>query len=93
MNLVAKEFIAAQDPANPGVLVLSRFTGASEELREAILVNPYHPEDVAGGIHQGLTMPREERIERHQKLTTCIERHTSEWWFKAFLAELAATRN
>ena len=93
MNLIAKEFIAAQDPANPGVLVLSRFTGASEELRDAILVNPYHPEDVADGIHRGLTMPLAERIERHQKLTACVERHTAEWWLKTFLEELAASRN
>ena len=93
MNLVAKEFIAAQDPADPGVLVLSRFAGASEELRDAILVNPYHPEDVADGIHEGLTMPLAERVERHQKLAACVERRTAEWWFKAFLEGLAAAQN
>ena len=49
MNLVAKEFIAAQDPADPGVLVLSRFAGAAEQLKEALLVNPYDTEGTAGG--------------------------------------------
>ncbi|MBI3128039.1 MAG: trehalose-6-phosphate synthase [Candidatus Tectomicrobia bacterium] len=92
MNLVAKEFVAAQDPEKPGALVLSRFTGASEELRDAILVNPYHPEDVADGIQRALTMSLEERIARHRKLAACVERHSSRWWFESFLAELASTR-
>ncbi len=90
MNLVAKEFIASQDPEDPGVLVLSRFTGAAEEMTEAVLVNPYLPEDVADGIHEALSLPLGERVERHRRLMEKITRHSSEWWFKAFLAELAA---
>jgi trehalose 6-phosphate synthase len=62
MNLVAKEFIAAQDPADPGMLVLSRFAGAAEQLKEALLVNPYDTQGTAEAIQRALTMPVEERI-------------------------------
>src|SRR5258708_26979494 len=68
MNLVAKEYVAAQDPDDPGVLILSRFAGAAIEFRRALLVNPYDPESVAGAIAQALTMPIEERRARHQGL-------------------------
>ena len=60
--------IAAQDPADPGVLVLSRFAGAAEQLREALLVNPYDTHGTAETVQQALQMPLEERRERHQKL-------------------------
>ncbi|MFH1764890.1 MAG: trehalose-6-phosphate synthase [Gemmatimonadota bacterium] len=89
MNLVAKEYIACQDPDDPGVLVLSRFAGAAEEMAEAVLVNPYLPEDVADGIHRALSMPRRERVERHRKLLEQVRLHTSDWWFKSFLRDLA----
>src|ERR1700709_1694655 len=72
MNLVAKEYIAAQDPADPGVLVLSRFAGAAEQLREALLVNPYDPHATAETVQQALQMPLDERRERHQKLLARI---------------------
>lgn len=88
MNLVAKEYLAAQIPEDPGVLVLSRFTGAAEELTEAVLVNPYLPEDVADGIDRALSMPLQERVERHEILQEKVQRHTAEWWFKTFLREL-----
>src|SRR4029077_856142 len=71
MNLVAKEFIAAQNPADPGVLVLSRFAGAAEQLTDALIVNPYDAEAVANCIHQGLIMPLEERQARHKSLLAC----------------------
>jgi len=90
MNLIAKEFLACQDPEDPGVLVLSRFAGAAEELRDAILVNPYLSEDVAEGIDHALSMSREERVERHGRLMEIIRRHSVEWWFTTFLKELAA---
>src|SRR6201988_1003890 len=72
MNLVAKEYVAAQDPENPGVLILSRFAGAAVEFRRALLVNPYDPESVASAIAQALAMPIEERRARHQALLAAV---------------------
>ncbi|MDO9402838.1 MAG: alpha,alpha-trehalose-phosphate synthase (UDP-forming) [Polaromonas sp.] len=91
MNLVAKEFIAAQDPADPGVLVLSRFAGAAEQLEHALLVNPYDIDGTAEVIQQALQMPLEERQARHQKLLYRIRRQDVHWWRKAFLEALAGT--
>src|SRR5205823_9819026 len=68
MNLVAKEYIAAQDAENPGVLILSRFAGAAAECTAALLVNPYDPEAVATSIAHALAMPSEERRSRHKVL-------------------------
>jgi trehalose 6-phosphate synthase len=85
MNLVAKEFIAAQDPDDPGVLVLSRFAGAAEQLREALLVNPYDTEGTAGAIHLALQMPLEERRARHQSLLAAIRKRDVHWWCDTFL--------
>src|SRR2546421_12734058 len=64
MNLVAKEYIAAQDPDDPGVLILSRFAGAAAELTAALLVNPYDPESVGSAIAQALSMQLDERRSR-----------------------------
>ncbi|HYF43532.1 MAG TPA: alpha,alpha-trehalose-phosphate synthase (UDP-forming) [Ramlibacter sp.] len=89
MNLVAKEFIAAQDPADPGVLVLSRFAGAAEQLKEALLVNPYDVEGTAGAIHLALQMPVEERRSRHEALLASIKRQDVHWWCDTFLETLA----
>ncbi|MFZ2389350.1 MAG: trehalose-6-phosphate synthase, partial [Polaromonas sp.] len=89
MNLVAKEFIAAQDPADPGVLVLSRFAGAAEQLKEALLVNPYDIHGTAETIQRALQMPLEERQNRHQKLLERIRSQDVHWWRKAFLKTLA----
>ena len=91
MNLVAKEFIAAQDPADPGVLVLSRFAGAAEQLKDALPVNPYDIDGMAETIQQALQMPLEERQARHQKLLANIRQFDVHWWRKAFMAALAAT--
>jgi len=67
MNLVAKEFVASEDPQDPGVLVLSRFAGAAHELDAAVLVNPYDIGGVADGMRDALDMSLEERRERwHQ---------------------------
>ena len=57
MNLVAKEYVAAQDPDDPGVLILSRFAGAAEQMTEAMIVNPYSPEELADAIGLALEMP------------------------------------
>ncbi|MDQ3058159.1 MAG: trehalose-6-phosphate synthase [Pseudomonadota bacterium] len=89
MNLVAKEFIAAQDPADPGVLVLSRFAGAAEQLKEAILVNPYDTFGTAESIQLALQMPLIERQRRHQLLLERIRSQDVHWWRKEFLNALA----
>ena len=91
MNLVAKEFIAAQDPADPGVLVLSRFAGAAEQLKEALLVNPYDTHGTAESIQLALQMPLSERQRRHQKLLERIRTEDVHWWRKLFLKTLAET--
>jgi trehalose 6-phosphate synthase len=85
MNLVAKEFVVAQDPQDPGVLVLSRFAGAAEQLKEALLVNPYDTEGTAGAIHLALQMPLEERRQRHEALMRTIRRYDVHWWCESFL--------
>jgi trehalose 6-phosphate synthase len=88
MNLVAKEFIAAQDPADPGVLVLSRFAGAAEQLKEALLVNPYDTHGTAESIQIALQMPLPERQKRHQKLLERIRQQDVHWWRRTFLETL-----
>jgi trehalose 6-phosphate synthase len=92
MNLVAKEFVVAQNPEDPGVLVLSRFAGAAEQLREALLVNPYDIEGTASAIHLALQMPLEERRERHQALMATIRRYDVHWWCDSFLDALAKAK-
>jgi trehalose 6-phosphate synthase len=91
MNLVAKEYIAAQDPADPGVLVLSRFAGAAEQLKEALLVNPYDTHGTAEVMQQALQMPLEERRHRHQKLLQRIREQDIHWWRRAYLQALSET--
>ena len=88
MNLVAKEFVVAQDPQDPGVLVLSRFAGAAEQLKEALLVNPYDTQGMADSIQTALQMPLAERQRRHQRLLQCIREQDVHWWCKAFLQAL-----
>jgi alpha,alpha-trehalose-phosphate synthase [UDP-forming]/trehalose-phosphatase len=90
MNLVAKEYVAAQDPARPGVLLLSRFAGAAEELGAALLTNPWYPEGTAHDLDRALRMPIEERLDRHRLLTDVISRTTALTWAEDFLAALAA---
>jgi len=91
MNLVAKEFIAAQDPADPGVLVLSRFAGAAEQLKEALLVNPYDTHGTAESIQLALQMPLPERQRRHQALLERIRSQDVHWWRQTFLQTLSGT--
>ena len=64
MNLVAKEYIASQRASDPGVLILSRFAGAAEELPDALIVNPHDPEGVANALNYALKMPKRERLRR-----------------------------
>ncbi|WP_448188731.1 alpha,alpha-trehalose-phosphate synthase (UDP-forming) [Azospirillum sp. sgz301742] len=88
MNLVAKEYVACQDHHNPGVLVLSEFAGAALELTEALIVNPYDVEGVADTLQRGLTMPLEERKERHAALITTLRRNDITAWREAYVNAL-----
>lgn len=88
MNLVAKEFVAAQDPEDPGVLILSKFAGAAEDLTEAIQINPYDVDDIAAAIDQALEMPPEERRSRHAACLAAVRRSDVNHWSTSFLASL-----
>ena len=88
MNLVAKEYVAAQDPADPGVLILSQFAGAAAQLREALIINPHSREQTSEAIRQALLMPKKERIERWEALITGLRRDNVGVWRDAFLAAL-----
>lgn len=88
MNLVAKEFVAAQNPADPGVLVLSRFAGAARELDAAVLVNPYDVEAIGNAIARALSMPLEARVERYTAMMARIEQNDISKWSADFLGML-----
>lgn len=90
MNLVAKEFIAAQDPDDPGVLVLSTLAGAAAELTDALLVNPRDLRAVAEAIQRALSMPRAERRARHERLLEALRRHDVHTWHGRFIQQLLA---
>jgi trehalose-6-phosphate synthase len=92
MNLVAKEYVAAQDAEDPGVLVLSQFAGAAEELESAILVNPHEPEAMAAAIKSALDMPLAERQERHKRMFDHLASNTIDRWAERFLSTLAEPR-
>ena len=85
MNLVAKEWVAAQDPANPGALVLSSFAGAAYELADALLVNPLDADAMAEALHRALTMPPAERQERWQAMMRKVADNTTTTWQETFL--------
>ncbi len=88
MNLVAKEYVAAQNPDDPGVLVLSRFAGAVHEMPEALIVNPYNLEETASAIQRAFEMPLRERKERWRAMMDTIEANDVENWCRVFLHEL-----
>jgi trehalose 6-phosphate synthase len=90
MNLVAKEFIAAQNASDPGMLVLSRFAGAADELTEALIVNPFDPDEIAEAIHQALTMELDERRARHKALLEKVHRSNARRYCEVFLGHLTA---
>jgi trehalose 6-phosphate synthase len=89
MNLVAKEYVAAQDPDDPGVLILSRFAGAVDELGDALVVNPFDPDEIAEAMHAGLVMPLGERQERWRHLSERVWHNTAARFCTVFLAYLA----
>lgn len=95
MNLVAKEYVAAQDAGDPGVLILSCFAGAARELSDALLVNPFDTDGVAEAMHDARAMPLGERQERWQSMMKVLRRNDITAWRENFveaLAEAAAAR-
>jgi alpha,alpha-trehalose-phosphate synthase [UDP-forming]/trehalose-phosphatase len=92
MNLVAKEYVAAQDVDNPGVLLLSQFAGAAVEMRDAVLTNPYHADGMARDLDRALRMEHPERKARHVKLLATVERSNAVTWAEGFLDALSACR-
>jgi trehalose 6-phosphate synthase len=88
MNLVAKEYVAAQDEADPGVLILSRFAGAAPQMPDAVLVNPHSTEEVSDAIRLALHMPLAERRRRHQALLQSVRESDVVHWREAFVRAL-----
>ncbi len=91
MNLVAKEFVASRDD-DRGVLILSTFAGAAMELSDALLVNPYDVQQVAGAIHKALEMPTEEQITRMQHMRTNVREYNIYRWAANLLSDLTEIR-
>lgn len=89
MNLVAKEFVAAQDPDDPGVLILSRFAGAAQQLKEALLVNPHSPDDIAHKIELALDMPIDERKARWLPMYECVREQNVQRWAARIIQDLS----
>jgi len=92
MNLVAKEYVAAQNPFDPGVLVLSEFAGAARQLDTAVLVNPHDIDGMAQKISRALVMPLEERRERWSAMIGKLRSTSVQSWFADFTTELAGLR-
>ena len=92
MNLVAKEYVAAQDPADPGVLILSRFAGAAHQMSEALLVNPYSKDEISDAIRTALAMPKDERVRRWQALIETVRREDVLAWRHRFVEALQGER-
>ncbi|MEG8220877.1 alpha,alpha-trehalose-phosphate synthase (UDP-forming) [Sphingobium sp. D43FB] len=90
MNLVAKEYVAAQDPEDPGVLILSRFAGAALQLKDALLINPYSPEEMSDAINRALAMPLDERKRRWRAMMDSVEQQDISWWRQSFTERLMA---
>lgn len=93
MNLVAKEYVAAQDEADPGVLILSRFAGAAAQMREALIVNPFAQEDVADAIKRALAMDVKERRTRWRALMDGVEKDNVVAWRDNFVQALEDARD
>jgi trehalose 6-phosphate synthase len=88
MNLVAKEYVAAQNRDDPGVLILSPFAGAAYELDSAIIANPYDPDAVAEALQTAMQMPLEERCERWRAMMAVLRRNNAKAWRQSFLRAL-----
>jgi len=92
MNLVAKEYVAAQDPEDPGVLILSRFAGAALQLKDALLVNPYSKDEISEAIHTALHMSREERVRRWRAMAESVRNDDVVAWRHAFVSALEGAK-
>ncbi len=92
MNLVAKEYVAAQRAEDPGVLVLSRFAGAAEEMQEAMIVNPHSAEEVAAALQTAITMPLEERRDRWQAMFDRLCENDAVAWSNKIMADVEAVK-
>ena len=90
MNLVAKEFVACQNPEDPGVLILSRFAGAARQLKDALIVNPYSREDMSDAIKRALLMPLDERVRRWESLMHSVMAEDVTAWRNHFVDALAS---
>jgi trehalose 6-phosphate synthase len=90
MNLVAKEYVAAQNPLNPGVLILSQFAGAARQLDAALLINPNDPDAMVRAVCRALAMDLAERRERFEAMMAVLERDDVQAWYHSFLATLTA---
>ncbi len=90
MNLVAKEYVAAQEADDPGVLILSRFAGAAAQLDQALLVNPHSPDDLSHAIRTALDMPKAERRRRYEAMVATVRDDNVQDWTARFLADLKA---
>jgi len=88
MNLAAKEFLAAQDPDDPGVLMLSQFAGAAVELDEALIVNPHETDAVAAGLKRALEMRLDERRERHAPMLAHLLKNDIKRWSRSYTSTL-----
>ena len=91
MNLVAKEFVASRSD-DQGVLILSRFTGASHELADALIINPYDTDELARTIHQAVTMPGEEQRNRMHRMRETVKEHNVYRWAENLISTLASVR-
>jgi trehalose 6-phosphate synthase len=92
MNLVAKEFVAAQNPDDPGVLILSRFAGAAHQLKEALLVNPNSAEEIADALKRAIAMEKPERIRRWIALADNVQREDVSAWRDAYVSALSGVK-
>jgi len=93
MNLVAKEYVTAQDPENPGVLLLSQFAGAAEQMQEALIINPHDPVSISDALAKAVNMTLQERQERHDALFTKLKRNDIHWWSRTYLKDLKKESN
>ncbi len=93
MDLVAKEFVAAQDPEDPGVLVLSQFAGAANELDRALIANPHETDGVALALKRALEMPLPERRDRHAKMLKRLMDWDIETWAESYLSALVKSHS
>ena len=92
MNLVAKEYVAAQNPRDPGVLVLSRFAGAASQMKQALIINPFSREEMSEALHRALSMPLDERIRRWESLMHGVKRDDIVAWRDSFVSALTSSR-